>query len=95
MNPLIGFALAHAEYASLDHLKRVCLYIGQNKQQPILRGRQGAVLVHGKLAGRPRFPIKAPCGHMHLKRRLKGRDQLLKLVEGQAGEIQELRGARL
>jgi hypothetical protein len=32
---------------------------------------------------------------MRVKRRLKGRDQLLKLVEGQAGEIQELRGARL
>ena len=32
---------------------------------------------------------------MRLERGLKGRDQLLKLVEGQAGEIQELRGAGL
>src|SRR3989442_11525812 len=40
-------------------------------------------------------PIEAPRRHPCLERRLKGRDQLLKLVEGQAGEIQELRGARL
>ena len=32
---------------------------------------------------------------MRLERRLEGRDQLLKLVEGQAGQIQELRGAGL
>src|SRR6266446_1686645 len=32
---------------------------------------------------------------MRLEGRLKGWDQLLKLVEGQAGEIQELRRARL
>src|SRR5215475_10709430 len=32
---------------------------------------------------------------MRLERRLKVRDQLLKLVEGQAGQIQELRGAGL
>jgi hypothetical protein len=32
---------------------------------------------------------------MGLERRLEGRDQLLKLVEGQAGAIQELRGASL
>jgi hypothetical protein len=32
---------------------------------------------------------------MGLERRLEGRHQLLKLVEGQAGQIQELRGAGL
>jgi hypothetical protein len=32
---------------------------------------------------------------MRVERRLKRRDQLLKLVESQAGEIQELRGAGL
>src|SRR6266568_8931391 len=39
------------------------------------------------------FPIEAPHSHPGLERRLKGRDQLLKLGEGQAGEIQELRRA--
>ena len=32
---------------------------------------------------------------MRLERRLEGRDELLKLVEGQTGEIQELRGTGL
>ena len=39
VDPLIGFALAHAEEASLDHLQGVRLHISENKQQPILRGR--------------------------------------------------------
>ena len=56
---------------------------------------QRAVFVDGKPARGPRFPIEAPRGHMGLERRLEGRDQLLKLVERQAREIQELRGARL
>src|SRR5215471_20962354 len=95
MNPLIGFALAHAEQASLHHLERVSLYIGQNKEQPVFRGRQGAVLIHAKLASGPGLAIEAPRCHMLLEGRLEGRKQLLKLVEGQAGEIQELRGAGL
>ena len=82
VNPLIRFALAHAEQASLHHLERVSLYIGQNKQKPVLWGRQGAVLIHAKLAGGPRFPIEAPGRHMGLEGRLKGRDQLLKFVKG-------------
>jgi hypothetical protein len=32
---------------------------------------------------------------MRVKRRLEGQDQLVKLVEGQAGKIQKLRGASL
>src|SRR5262252_6362804 len=95
MNPLIGFALAHAEQASLHHWERVSLYIGQNKQKPVLWGRQGAVLIHAKLARGPGFAIEAPCYHMGLEGGLEGRHQLLKLVEGQAGHIQELRGASL
>ena len=95
VNPLIGFALAHAEQASLHHLEGVGLQVGEDEEQPIFRCRQGAVLVHGKLAGGPGFPIEAPRRHMRLERGLEGRDQLLKLVEGQAGEIQELRGAGL
>ena len=48
-----------------------------------------------KLAGGPWFAIEAPCRHMGVKGGLEGRHQLLKLVEGQAGEIQKLRGASL
>src|SRR5436190_439913 len=77
--------------------RRLALWPGAREQgeQPIFRRRQGAVLVHGKLAGGPGLPIEAPRGHMRVKRGLKGRNQLLKLVEGQAGQIQELRGTGL
>src|SRR6266852_7267164 len=91
----MGFALSHAEPTSLDHLEAISLQISEQEEQPIFRRRQGAVLVHGKLAGRPGLPIEAPRGHMRVERGLKGRNQLLKLVEGQAGQIQELRGAGL
>jgi hypothetical protein len=76
-------------------LEAIRLQVRKQEEQPIFRRRQGAVFVHGKLAGRPGLPIEAPRGHMRLKRRLKGWDQLLKLVEGQAGEIQDFRRARL
>jgi len=95
VNPLIRFALTHAEQASLDDLERVGLQVGEQKEQPICRRRQGAALVDGKLASGPGFPIEAPRGHMRVKRRLKGWDELLKLVESQAREIQELCGAGL
>ena len=90
MNPLIGFALAHAEQATLDHLQRVGLEVDQNEEQSIFRGRERTVLVDRELAGDARLPIEAPRGEMRLERRLKGRDEALKLVERQAGEIEEL-----
>jgi|GEM_PF-5886992 len=95
MNPLIGFALAHAEQASLDHLERISFQVDEDEEQPIFRCREGAVLVHGEPARSPGLPIEAPRRHMRLECRLERRDQLLKLVEGQTGEIQELRGAGL
>ena len=95
MNPLMRFALPHAEQASLDDLERIRFQVGQNKQQPVFGCPQGAVLIDGKSACGSRFPIEASRCQPCLERRLKGRDQLLKLVEGQAGEIQELCGARL
>jgi hypothetical protein len=95
VNPLIGFALAHPEQASLDHLQGVGFDVGQNKKERIFGCRQGAVALDGKLAGRPGFAIEPPYGHMRLEGRLKGWDQLLKLVEGQAGQIQKLCGAVL
>jgi hypothetical protein len=93
VNPLIGLTLPHAEQASLHYLEGRGLEVSEQEEQPIFRRRQGAVLVDGKLAGRPGLPIEAPRRHMRLERRLKGWDEGLKLVEGQAREIQELRGA--
>src|SRR5215475_1340752 len=95
MNPLMRFALPHAEQASLDDLERIRFQVGQNKQQPVFGGPQGTVLIDGKSACGARFPIEAPCRHPCLERRLKGRNQLLKLVERQAREIQELYRAKL
>ena len=57
---------------------------------PIFRRRERTVLIHREPAGGPRFPIEAPRGKMRLERGLKGRDEALKLVERQAGEIEEL-----
>src|SRR5207237_6442879 len=45
VDPLIRFALAHAEQASLDHLKAVCLQVGEQEEQPVFGGRQRAVFV--------------------------------------------------
>ena len=95
MDPLIGFALAHAEQAPLDHLNGVGLQVGEQEEQPIFRRWQRAGPVHGEPAGGSGFPIEAPRRHMGLERGLEGRDQLLKLLQGQAGEIEELRRGRL
>ncbi len=74
MNPLIRFALAHAEQASLHDLERRGFEVDQNKEQPIFRGRERTVLVDREPAGDPRLPIEAPRGEMRLERRLEGRD---------------------
>src|SRR3977135_1740998 len=91
----MGFALAHTEQAPLDHLEAVGLEIGQEEEQAIFGCRQGGVLEDAKLASGAGFPIEAPQGHMRLKCCLKGWDQVLKLVERQAREIQKLCGAGL
>jgi hypothetical protein len=95
MNPLIGLALAHPEYAPVHHLEGRGFKVDQNEQEAIFRCRQGTVFVDGKPACRPRFSIQAPRRHPGVERRLEGWDQLLKLVEGQAREIQELHWAGL
>jgi hypothetical protein len=93
--PLVGLALAHAEQASWDDVQRVGFQGDQKEEQPVLRRRQGAVLIHAKRAGRPGFPIKAPYGHVRVERGREGRDQRLKLVQRQAGAIQEFQRAGL
>jgi hypothetical protein len=95
VNPLIGFALAHAEQAPLYHLERIGLEVDQNEEQSIFRGREWTVLVDREPAGGPGFPIEAPCGHVCLERGIEGRDQRLKFLKGQTREIEELCGARL
>jgi hypothetical protein len=67
----------------------------EKEDQAIFRRRQRTVLVHREPAGGPRLPSEAPRRQRRLVRGLKRRDQLLKLVEGQTGEIQELGGACL
>ena len=95
MNPLMGFALAHSEQPSLHHLEGIGLQVDQDKQQPILGGGQRTVLVGRISANSTRLPIKAPGGHVGLERSVKGGDHLPKLMQGQTGQIQHLRGAGL
>jgi hypothetical protein len=95
VNPLICFALNHPEQAPLHDLERIRFQVDQNEQEAIFRRRQGAVFVHGKPASGPRLPIHPPRRHPGVERDLKGRDELLKLLKGDTGEIQELGGARL
>jgi hypothetical protein len=89
VNPLIRFALAYAKQASLHHLEGIRFQVDQNEEQPIFGCRQRTVLIDDKLAGGPGFAIEAPCRHMGSEGGLEGWHQLLKLVERQAGEIQE------
>jgi hypothetical protein len=91
----MGLALAQAEQPPLHHLERIGLQIDQDKQQPILRRRQRTVLVGRVPSSGARLPIEAPAGHMSLERGLKGLDQWLKLIHGETGQIQDLRGAGL
>jgi len=91
MHPLRRFALAHPEQPPLHHLERIGLQVDQEKQPPILRGRQRTVLVGRVAAGGTRLPLEAPMGHMGLERGLKGRHQRPKLGHGETGQIQDRR----
>jgi len=88
MDPLIGFALTHAEQAPLDHLEGVGLQVNQQEEQSIFRRCQRAGLIHGEPAGSPGFPIEAPCRHMRLERSLEGRHQRLKFIKVAGCEFQ-------
>src|SRR5919109_3668796 len=93
MHPLMGLALAHPKQSSWHHLEGVGLQVDQEKQQPICRRWQRTALRGGVPAGGARLPVQAPVGHRGVEHGLKGRDQLLKLLYRQAGQIQHLRGA--
>src|SRR5262249_9636837 len=68
---------------------------GENEKERVVRGGEGAVFIHSKPARGPRFPIHPPRRHPGVERGLEGWDQLLKLVERQAREIQERHRAGL
>jgi hypothetical protein len=83
-DPLIGFALAHAEQAPLDHLERRGFQGDEDEALTIFRRRERTVLVHGEPAGHPRSAIETPRRQMCLERGHERWDQLLKLVARQA-----------
>src|SRR6266511_1689494 len=87
--------LAHPEQSPVHHLEGVSFQVDQEKQQPIFWRRQRTVLIGRLPAGGARFPIEAPVGHRSLKHGFKGRNQPLKLLQRQAGQVQHLRGAGL
>jgi hypothetical protein len=95
VHPLMGFALAHAEQASLDDWQRVDFPISAQKAETVLGCRQRAVFVDGQLARRPRLPIAAPRRPRGWKRGRAGWHQRRKLLECHAGHIPECRGAIL
>jgi hypothetical protein len=95
VEPLVGFALAHAKQPPVHHLEGGGLEVGKQEKEPIFWCRQRAVLIDGELAGSAGFPIEAPRGHSGVERRLEGRDEGLEFLKGQPRKIQELRGAGL
>jgi hypothetical protein len=90
MNPLMGFALAQPEQPPLHDLERVSLQVDQDKQQPILGCRQRAVPVGRVPTGGARLSIEPPLRHMSLECRLEREDQMLKLLDGETGQIEYL-----
>jgi hypothetical protein len=93
--PLIGFALTHAEQASLDHLAAVRLEIREQEEQPSSGVGKGQFLYTRNWRAVRGFPIEAPHGHVGAERRFEGWDQLLELIERETGQIQALPGAIL
>lgn len=69
MNPLIGFALTHAEQASLDDLETVGLQVGEQEEEAVFGCRQRAVLIDSKAASGPGFSVQAPRCHTGLEGR--------------------------
>ena len=61
VDPLIGFALAHAEQPSLDHLNRGGLQVSEQEEQPVFRRCQRAGPIDREPAGGSGFAIEAPC----------------------------------
>jgi hypothetical protein len=90
VNPLMGFALAHAKQSPLHDLERIGLQVDQDTQQPIFGRRQWAVLVGGVPTGGARLSVEPPCRHMVLECGLNGWHQLPKLLQRETGQIEHL-----
>jgi hypothetical protein len=86
----MGLALSHPKQSPLHDLEGVRFQVDEDKQQPIFRRRQWTVLIGRIVASGARLPIEAPVGDMGLEGGFKGRDQRLKLLYRQAGQIQHL-----
>jgi hypothetical protein len=78
----LALALAHAEQASLDDLETVGLEGREQEEEALFRGGQGTILVDAQWACGAVVAIESPLRHVGLEGGLKGRTQLLKLVEG-------------
>jgi len=95
MHPLIGLALGHPEQPPRHDWQGRGVQVDQDTQHAILLRWQGTIVVGRLPAGGPRGPIDAPLGPRRLARCVKGRDQRLKLLHGEAGQIQHRRGVGL
>jgi hypothetical protein len=90
MNPLRGLGLAHAEQAPMQQLRRILLEVDQHEQQSLFRGRQGTILI-GRIASHlPAPPVQGPVGHVPQEGLLKGGYQRVKLLHGQARQIEHV-----
>jgi hypothetical protein len=76
-------------------LEAIGLEVSEQEEQAILRCGQGASLIDAKLARGTGLAIESPQRHVGLKGVLKRLNQLLKLVQGQAGQIEEFHWMRL
>jgi hypothetical protein len=86
----MGLALAHPAPSPRPDLEGRGLPGDADTQEPILRCRQGAVLIGGVPTGGARRSIETPGGHMRLECGLKGRDEALELRDGETGPIEHL-----
>ena len=85
-----GLCSGPSRIAAPARLGEGSLQVDQDKQQPILGRGQRAVLVRRVPAGGARLSIEAPLRHMRLECRLEREDQMLKLLDGETGQIEHL-----
>ena len=92
MPPVMRLRLAHPEHAPMERLNRMLFDGDEKEQKTICRCREWAVL-RGRISSRlPAPSMQGPCGHVWQERCLKGGNQRLKLVHGQARHISHVGG---
>ena len=95
VDPLIGFALAHAEQASLDHLEAVGFRVGEQEERPVFGCRQRQFWYTLNRRAVRGLPSKAHAAMYALGTPPRRAESAAETRRGQAGEIQELRGTGL